>query len=60
MTRNAESPSPTRVLVVDDNRDAGDTTALMRLAGYHTRACSGGPTALAEAAVFRRGCACST
>ncbi len=42
-----------RVLVVDDNRDAADTTAgLLRLGGYDVRVCYDGATAVAEAAVF--------
>jgi PAS domain S-box-containing protein len=42
-----------RILVVDDNRDAADTLALLlRLAGQDVRAAYDGPSALAEAARF--------
>ena len=47
---------PLRVLCVDDNRDAADSTAdLLRIVGFDARACYDGPTALAEAAAFRPG-----
>lgn len=45
-----------RVLCVDDNRDVADSAAdLLRIAGFETRACYDGQTALAEAASFRPG-----
>lgn len=47
---------PLRVLCVDDNRDAADSTAdLLRLVGFEARACYDGPAALAEAAHFLPG-----
>lgn len=46
-------PTSARVLVVDDNRDAADTTAgLLRLGGFDVRVCYDGRTALDEAAGF--------
>lgn len=45
---------PARVLVVDDNQDAADTTAMvLRLGGFAVRACYGGAEALAAAEGFR-------
>ncbi|HKB02888.1 MAG TPA: response regulator [Gemmataceae bacterium] len=47
---------PFRVLVVDDNRDAADSTAqLLTIAGFDARACYDGPSALAVADDFRPG-----
>jgi CheY-like chemotaxis protein len=44
-------PSPVRVLVVDDNRDAADSLALLlRLWGYEPAVAYDGPAALALAA----------
>jgi CheY-like chemotaxis protein len=43
-----------RVLVVDDNRDGGETLAvILRFWGHEVRVCEDGPGALAEAADFR-------
>jgi CheY-like chemotaxis protein len=45
---------PRRILVVDDNRDAADSLALLlRLAGQEVRVAYDGPAALAVAAEFR-------
>jgi CheY-like chemotaxis protein len=47
---------PFRVLVVDDNRDAADSTAqLLNCVGFEARACYDGRSALAVAAGFRPG-----
>lgn len=44
----------TRVLCVDDNRDAAETLALLlELLGFETRACYSGPSALAVADEFQ-------
>lgn len=44
---------PLRVLCVDDNRDAADSSAdLLRAVGFEARACYDGPSALAEATTF--------
>jgi CheY-like chemotaxis protein len=43
-----------RVLVVDDNRDCADSTALLlRAMGHEARACYDGPTALLMCGLFR-------
>jgi signal transduction histidine kinase/DNA-binding response OmpR family regulator len=43
-----------RVLVVDDNRDAAESLALLlSVAGHQTRVCHDGPSAVAAAAEFR-------
>ncbi|VTT99026.1 histidine kinase : Response regulator OS=Janthinobacterium agaricidamnosum NBRC 102515 = DSM 9628 GN=GJA_2048 PE=4 SV=1: Response_reg [Gemmataceae bacterium] len=48
------TPSNRRILCVDDNRDAADSTAeVLALLGYETRACYDGPSALALAESFR-------
>jgi CheY-like chemotaxis protein/two-component sensor histidine kinase len=60
-TRRAETPETPaasagglRVLVVDDNRDAADSLALvLQLAGHETRTAGDGPQALAAAREFR-------
>ena len=45
---------PCRILVVDDNRDAADSLALMlRLAGHETQAAYDGVEAVQTAATFR-------
>lgn len=50
----ANSEPVLRVLCVDDNRDAADTLGvLLELAGYQSRVCYDGPTALAAAEDFR-------
>lgn len=50
------STPPLRVLVVDDNRDGADTTALLfQTVGFEAVACYDGPSALAAAAGFRPG-----
>jgi len=47
---------PLRVLVVDDNRDCADSTALLlQTAGFEARACYDGATALQLVATFRPG-----
>jgi len=49
-----EGAPPLRVLCVDDNRDAADSTAdLLRTVEFEARACYDGPGALTEAAAFR-------
>ena len=54
--RAAESGPRRRVLVVDDNRDVADSTALLLEAmGFEVRACYDGPTALQVAETFRPG-----
>ncbi|AWM40323.1 Response regulator PleD [Gemmata obscuriglobus] len=51
-----ESEPPLRVLCVDDNNDAADTTVeLLCAVGFEARACYSGPTALALAATFHPG-----
>jgi PAS domain S-box-containing protein len=48
------APEGLRVLVVDDNRDAADSLALvLQLAGHQTRTAGDGPQALAAAREFR-------
>ncbi|WP_051663905.1 response regulator [Dyadobacter crusticola] len=43
-----------RVLVVDDNRDAADTLAMMlKLTGYETRACYSGTEGVATAELYQ-------
>jgi two-component system CheB/CheR fusion protein len=53
----AEGPGPgrpRRVLVVDDDRDAAETLALLlRAAGHEARTAPDGPSALAEARAYR-------
>jgi CheY-like chemotaxis protein len=50
----AARPSPQRVLVVDDNRDAAESVALMlRLDGHDVRVAHDGPAALEAARSFR-------
>jgi PAS domain S-box-containing protein len=50
----ASAPPQRRILVVDDNRDAADSLALLlRLAGQDVRLAYDGPSALAEAREFR-------
>jgi two-component system, OmpR family, response regulator len=45
--------APLKVLCVDDNPDAADSTAeMLRLAGFDTRSCHDVTSALAEAEVF--------
>lgn len=45
---------PNRVLCVDDNRDAADSTALLlRTVGFEARACYSGEEALHEAQSYR-------
>src|SRR5438445_12273981 len=45
--------TPMKVLCVDDNKDAADSTAvLLRQAGFDARACLSGAEALAEAESF--------
>ena len=52
-SRQAGTP-PRRVLIVDDNRDAADSLAvLLKLAGHEVRVAYDGPSALAEAPNFR-------
>lgn len=51
--RRTTSPTPIRILCVDDHPDAAETTAtLLELYGYVCRACFDGPSALAEAEAF--------
>ena len=48
------SNPPVRVLVVDDNPDVADTTAMvLRLGGFAVRVCYDGVEALDEAGGFR-------
>lgn len=52
-TSSASMRTPSRVLVVDDNRDAADSLALLiELQGDVARAVNDGPAAIAEAAAF--------
>lgn len=52
MTRDRHHARP-RILCVDDNRDAADSTAdLLRLVGYETLACYDGFAALAQVETF--------
>ncbi|MEW6707567.1 MAG: response regulator [Pseudomonadota bacterium] len=51
---SAGGPAARRVLVVDDNRDAADTLALLlELMGHETRTAHDGPAALTAGAMFR-------
>jgi two-component system, OmpR family, response regulator len=51
-----DAEPPHRVLVVDDNRDAAESTAwLLDTVGFETRACFDGLTALRIAEQFRPG-----
>ena len=53
---HAPEGAPLRVLCVDDNRDAADSTAdLLRTVGFEARACYDGRSALAEAAALLPG-----
>jgi CheY-like chemotaxis protein len=56
-SRKGDAPGPPfRVLVVDDNRDAADSTAqLLTMAGFDARSCYDGASALAVADDFRPG-----
>jgi PAS domain S-box-containing protein len=49
-----ERASPLRVLIVDDNRDAGESLAkLMQMSGHEVRTLANGAAAVANAASFR-------
>jgi two-component system, OmpR family, response regulator len=51
-----EAWPPFRVLFVDDNRDAANSSALLlRIMGFETRACYDGPSALILNETFRPG-----
>lgn len=53
-TPNAHSTSPRRILIVDDNTDAAESTAmLLRLNGHEVDVATDGPTALQRAKSFR-------
>ena len=47
------TPAPRRVLIVDDNRDAAESLAmLVELLGYEAHVCFDGPSALTAGAAF--------
>ena len=53
-TRAADKPRPLRLLIVDDNKDAAETMAMLQqLHGHRTRVVHAGPDALAVAAEFQ-------
>jgi PAS domain S-box-containing protein len=52
--KGRHAPSPCRVLVVDDNKDAAESLALLvQVAGHEVRTAHDGPTALEVAKTFR-------
>jgi PAS domain S-box-containing protein len=52
-SRTAPPPQPRRVLVVDDNVDAAESSALLlRLSGHHVETAHDGPAALERVATF--------